>query len=101
MSIQGLVRRLHRETKPPAPDLLSRLAAVRRELDALVEEPGKSASGGRDLQACGPLTLVEVDGRERLATVERDERGNRTRGEILRTKLVAKRITDARTQAFA
>ena len=96
MSFWDRFRRLYRETTPPASDYLSRLATIRRELDALVEEPGEYASGGRDLQACGPLMLVEVDGRERLATVERDERGSRTRGEILRTKLIAKRIADAR-----
>jgi len=37
-------RRLYRETTPPASDYLSRLATIRRELDALVEELGESAS---------------------------------------------------------
>ncbi len=97
MSFWDRIRRGHCEPEPSMSSLRSRLEAVRRELAALEDSSDPRDQPGADLQACGPLTLVEIGGRERLATLGRGPNGERVIGEVLRSRLAARRIAEGRT----
>ena len=86
----------YKRPRPPRSNLRSRLDAVRRELAALADGSGAAGSAGADLQACGPLTLIEIGGRQRLATIGRCRDGRRVIGVVLRNGTIARRIADAR-----
>jgi hypothetical protein len=90
----GLFRFLYPAPKPTK--LRARLNAVRREATALVDPDGDPALTGADLQACGPLTLVDDGGHQRLAAIERDAEGRQVIGVVLRDKIAAKQLADSR-----